>query len=291
MLLCNYSQSFFPNHIQKRFQDLDDKQDIKAVIDNMKNDSEDINRQLKQYNCSTESELIKKMSLELNYYELFIKKFNDLAFLINLKLNTDLGDSSYQDTFSKFFLIKSVIEKLLGKMNESNGSSSSSLTTLRKETITTDTFSDENKILEMSHIDQFFKYESENKVIQHIKKLLSTSYNLIALDLEDISDKHKDVMDKVPSKLIDLHERIIQWDLFLGKLLCDKETKIKKLNNQISELETYIKNLNADQSKVLISENTMNSNHKMLSAEEESSKVKSLLKMIEESKLSNFILF
>ena len=194
---------FFPAHVQKKFLDLEDKQDIKILVDNLKNESEDINRQLKQYGCSTENELIKKMALELSYYELFIKKFNEFAFLINLKMTPDLNDTSYQDTFSKFFLMKTVIEKLLEKTdNNTSNISVSSSSNIENSKLEASVLA-ENKVLEMTHIDQFFNYETNNKVILHIKQLLSTSYDKIAQDLETMGSDYKDQNDKIPSKLFD----------------------------------------------------------------------------------------
>jgi len=242
------------------------------------------------------------MALELNYYELFIKKFNDFAFLINLKMNTDLGDNSYQDTFSKFFLIKTVIEKMLDKINENNTSSiNNSFSgyvdnshTEKRGSITSESILGDLKVLEMNHIDQFFNYDSDNKVVQHIKQLLINSYDKISQDLESMGDKHKTEIDKLPSKLYQNHEKIIQWDLFIGKLLYDKDKKIERLNKQVAELETYIKNINAnqEQEKVMITdlgnrekEREREKEKEQMFKPDESKRVKELLKLIEDSNL------
>ena len=273
--------SFFPAHIQKRIGEFDDKQDIKVIVDNIKGESEDVGKILKQYNCSKESELISKMALELNYYELFIKKLNDLSFLLNLKMNSDLNDPSYQDTFSKFYLIKNVLEKLLEKINEANQNSiNNSFTSDNKGK--KDTNSGDTDLLNMTHIDQFFNYNSDNKAIQHIQKLLNESYNKISLDLEDLGYKHKEDSDKLPSNFYQNHEKIIQWELFLGKLLFDKDKNIDKLNKQVAELENYIKNSNKDQEPLIIT--GTGDKKSFSSSEDESTRIKSLLRTMEESK-------
>ncbi len=230
-------------------------------------------------------ELIKKMALELNYYELFLKKLNDFAFLISLKMNSDLGDPIYQGSFSKFQLINSVINKMLEKINENNNNLNDSLIKqnltqdLRMSSISMGESISESdmKVMEMTHIDQFFNFECETKVLQNIKELVRNGYEKISLELENITMRHKGEYDKVPSKFNGNHQRVVELNLFLGKILFDKEEKIKKLNNQIKDFETYINNINANQD----SHNSNESFEPMKG--EESKRVRELLRTMEES--------
>ena len=232
------------------------------------------------------------MALELNYYELFQKKINDFAFLINLKMNTDLNDFSYQESFSKFFLIKNVIDKMLDKITDINNTSMnnsytsgyqdthSKVSESRRSSLNTDNgLLSELKILDMNHIDQFFNYDSGNKVIQHIKDLLERSYEKISHNLESLGLNHKGESDKIPSKLYQNHENIMQWDLFIGKLLYEKDKKIEQLSRNIKDFKSDLNILNKN---IKTAEDKADSNQIMTN--EENQKIKSLLHMVEESK-------
>ena len=102
--------------ITKRINEIIDSSDIKNFIERIVEESSSADKLSRVYNCQNANDLILKMGLELNMYDNFVKKLTDLFFILNLKLNGDENSSALsQENFSKFFVIKIVLEKLIEK--------------------------------------------------------------------------------------------------------------------------------------------------------------------------------
>jgi len=100
----------------KRINEIGDTSDIKSFIDKIVEESSSADKLSRVYNCQNANDLILKMGLELNMYDNFVKKLNDLFFILNLKLHGEENSSALsQENFSKFFVIKIVLEKMIEK--------------------------------------------------------------------------------------------------------------------------------------------------------------------------------
>lgn len=100
----------------KRINEIESPGEIKTLIDKIIEESSSAEKFIRDYNCQNANDLILKMGLELNMYDNFVKKLNDLFFIMNLKLNGEENSSAIsQENFSKFFVIKIVLEKMLEK--------------------------------------------------------------------------------------------------------------------------------------------------------------------------------
>ena len=71
--------------LTKKLSDIEEKKNIKPIIDKMAEDSKNIDKISKIYGCKNQ-ELISKIFLELGYNELLLKKFYDYFTLMKLKL-------------------------------------------------------------------------------------------------------------------------------------------------------------------------------------------------------------
>lgn len=108
--------------LTKKLSEIEDSQDLKALTDQITEDSGNIERLGKIYGCKNTNELCQKLALELNFYELFVKKLSDYFLLIQLKHCS----KTFQDSLSKILPIKSLMDNLLQKIKNPDESSPSS---------------------------------------------------------------------------------------------------------------------------------------------------------------------
>ena len=95
--------------LSKKLTEIEQSKDINHYIERINEDSKNINKISKIYNCQNE-ELIQKLYRELSYNELLLKKINDFFILMKLKI---YKDDTYQETLSKIITINSFIERAL----------------------------------------------------------------------------------------------------------------------------------------------------------------------------------
>lgn len=92
--------------LTKKLTEIEEIKSINNYIDKINEDSKNIDKILKIYNCK-QQELIQKLYLELSYHELLLRKINDYFVLMKLKL---YKDDTYQETLSKIITINSFVE-------------------------------------------------------------------------------------------------------------------------------------------------------------------------------------
>ena len=92
--------------LSKKLTEIEENKEINNHIENINEDSKNIQKICKIYNCKSE-ELIQKLYRELSYNELLIKKLNDFFILMKLKI---YKDDTYQETLSKIIAINSFVE-------------------------------------------------------------------------------------------------------------------------------------------------------------------------------------
>ena len=95
--------------LSKKLTEIEENKTINIHIDKINEDSRNINKISKIYNCK-EDELIQKLYRELCYNELLLKKINDYFILMKLKI---YRDDTYQETLSKIITLNSFVEHAL----------------------------------------------------------------------------------------------------------------------------------------------------------------------------------
>ena len=95
--------------LSKKLTEIEENKTINIHIDKINEDSRNINKISKIYNCK-EDELIQKLYRELCYNELLLKKINDFFILMKLKI---YRDDTYQETLSKIITLNSFVEHAL----------------------------------------------------------------------------------------------------------------------------------------------------------------------------------
>ena len=93
--------------LSKKLTEIEGSKEINNYIEKINEDSKNINKISKIYNCKNE-ELIQKLYRELSYNELLLKKINDFFILMKLKI---YRDDTYQETLSKIITINSFVER------------------------------------------------------------------------------------------------------------------------------------------------------------------------------------
>lgn len=95
--------------LSKKLTEIEESTAINSYIEKINEDSRNINKISKIYNCK-EDELIQKLYRELCYNELLLKKINDFFILMKLKI---YRDDTYQETLSKIITLNSFVEHAL----------------------------------------------------------------------------------------------------------------------------------------------------------------------------------
>ena len=100
--------------LTKKLTDIEQTQHINAFIEKINEQSNNIEKISKIYNCKSNNELIQKLYLELGYNDLLIKKICDFFIFMKLKL---CKDDSYTESISKIIHIKDFTEKIETTLN------------------------------------------------------------------------------------------------------------------------------------------------------------------------------
>lgn len=120
-------------YTSKKISEIDENRDVKTLIDKINEDSSTPEKLGRIYSCANANELVSKMGMELGLYETFIKKLNELFFILNLKYNGEENSHKLsQESFSKFLVVKLALEKMMEKsqntyINDTDTSLNSSL--------------------------------------------------------------------------------------------------------------------------------------------------------------------
>jgi hypothetical protein len=290
------------SNITKKLSEIEEMSDIKSVMEKIIEDSENIEKTGRIYNCNESNELIRKLTLEMKFYELILKKITEYFFLLHLKTIGD--DNLHQDSFSKILVIKLVIEKLIEK---ANSTSNQTLTNTNEQDLKAqidlsllndknvvdqeddkNIIQEYNKLLGLKSLNELnaISSDSSNKLASHFNKLIKDF-------LDKLNTNYSDMLYKYSGKKFESLGNGIQIDNFLTqkllieKLIIDKDNENSKLVKELKSLKESNKSLENDMfilKKEIENHKTENlSQNELKLTEDPSNSVKSLLKLLDES--------
>ena len=184
--------------LSRKLTEIESSFEINNCIDKINEDSKNIKKISKIYNCK-EDELIQKLYKELCYNELLLKKINDFFILMKLKI---YRDDTYQETLSKVITINSFIERALSLP------------------INNIDINLEKKKIKEEKKENIFINNNENK-----DKIFNTEIKL---------DNNKDNKNNL-KKILDEYEKVIKKEKFEFNQKINEE--IKELNIEINKLK------------------------------------------------------
>jgi hypothetical protein len=277
--------------LSKKISEIEDNRDIKSTIDKLTDDSNNVEMTCKNYNCNNLNELVQKLTLEVNYYDLFIKKINELFFIWNLKLKGE--DNLYQDTFSKFFLIKLVLDKVAkcGKDEFTNTVDTTPViitsTNDKSDAMREDSSGENNKLAEIKNINDIInEYNNgENSVLKNIVNIFKDFLNKLSINYADLINKNGKKVESFDGLQFN---NFLTQKLVIEKIISEKSSEINALNSSYSDLNKK----NAEYEEIIsrkdkeideLTNKLKNAKTIESSIAEQPKDVKSLLKIIEES--------
>ena len=247
---------------------------IGAHIEKINDTSQKYEKILKIYGCKDSKQLIQKIFVELNLYELLLGKIHDFFILMKISLHKD---DTYQESLSKIIHMKEFIEKTVDKFNKENN---------KEKVIKNDYSSMKNILYKIKSFADLMnsKINDDDKnikdIIDYIIKLVNDFFkekNKNVFDLIDKADFNENMTE------IEKFEKI--WDELVNKIKIYKSDndKIKEQNEnlikRIEELENQnldIINLKAQfkEEKKKLSQEIENSESKYKDLENEYNKIK-----------------
>ena len=234
--------------LTKKLTEIEEIKSINNYIDKINDDSKNIDKISKIYNCK-QQELIQKLYLELSYNELLLKKINDYFVLMKLKL---YKDDTYQETLSKIIPVNSFMEHAIS-ISPTTGDLSEKIIKLNK-----DNENLKKQINEQKSNDMDIKeLETKDNEIQKLKDEIAKLENKIKDNKSSESENNNNGFFNTEIKIEGFDE--------LKKVLEKYEKSIKKergdFNKNISE---EIKELNTKVNKLEEENNILNDEKKNL---------------------------
>jgi len=211
--------------LTKKLNEIEDTKIINNFIEKINEDSKNIDKISKIYNCK-ETELIQKLYLELSYNELLLKKINDYFILMKIKL---YKDDTYQETLSKIIPLHSFMEHAL-IISPSSGDLNEKIIKLSIENENLKKSINEEKLKDRN-VNDVKELDDKNKEILNLKK-----------EIENLQNKIKNISE---NKIVNNEKNIFQTEIKINgfedlkKELEKYEINIKKergeFNKNISE--------------------------------------------------------
>ena len=247
---------------------------IGAHLEKINDTSQKYEKILKIYGCKDSKQLIQKIFVELNLYELLLGKIHDFFILMKLSLHKD---DTYQESLSKIIHMKEFIEKTVDKFNNENN---------KEKVIKNDYSSMKNIIYKIKSFADLMN----SKINDDDKNIKDIVDYIIKLVNDFFKEKNKNVFDLIDNA--DFNENMTEfekfeqiWDELVNKLKIYKSDndKIKEQNEnlikRIEELENQnldIINLKAqfEEEKNKLSQEIENSESKYKDLENEYNKIK-----------------
>ena len=247
---------------------------IGAHIEKINDTSQKYEKILKIYGCKDSKQLIQKIFVELNLYELLLGKIHDFFILMKLSLHKD---DTYQESLSKIIHMKEFIEKTVDKLNNENN---------KEKVIKNDYSSMKNIIYKIKSFAELMnsKINDDEKnikdIIDYIIKLVNDFFkekNKNVFDLIDKADFNENMTE------IEKFEKI--WDELVNKIKIYKSDndKIKEQNENLIKRIEDLENQNLDiinlkaqfkEEKNKLSQEIENSESKYKDLENEYNKIK-----------------
>lgn len=240
------TQSLLPQLVNSKIKDIEasKSQDINNVLETISIESQNIERIADNYSCKNQSDLVTKLALQVNLYDCFIKKLNDLSFLLNLRYNNEknsFSESIYQDSFSKYNMLKSLLDKFISVYSSSQNSSilnNSSVTipNEKKSTMITQLDNKEdNKLLNINSIEELMSMKDDDKSIRNIKKICSESFDNFSKNIRLMCESFQEGYQFKYSTNNNSLERLIKSHEDLEEILRNKDKLIKELKSLVDE--------------------------------------------------------
>jgi hypothetical protein len=236
--ICTKSQN-----ISRKIAEIEEHKDIKTIIEKISQECNNLDNLSKLYSCNSKDELIQKLAMEVNCYDLFLKKINDLFFIINLKVNGE-ENLIYQDTFSKFFLIKLVLDKIGESDNNTETQPQTYITSVTDGNNHVD--EDLNKVKDLKSLSAFIEmFKNTNNPI------ISNIINMMRDFLEKLNLNYTDMMNKYGGKKVEPFdsfqiEKFMTQKLLIEKILAEKDKDIADLTKEIEKIKKISSDVSAD---------------------------------------------
>ena len=205
--------------LSRKLTEIESSFEINNYIDKINEDSKNIKKISKIYNCK-EDELIQKLYKELCYNELLLKKINDFFILMKLKI---YRDDTYQETLSKVITINSFIERALSLPinNIDINLEKKKIKEEKKENIFINNNENDNK-------DKIFnteiKLDNNNDYKNNLKKILDEYEKVIKKEKFEFNQK--------------INEEIKELNIEINKLKEENDVLIQEKNNLEKNIET-----------------------------------------------------
>ena len=205
--------------LSRKLTEIESSFEINNYIDKINEDSKNIKKISKIYNCK-EDELIQKLYKELCYNELLLKKINDFFILMKLKI---YRDDTYQETLSKVITINSFIERALSLPinNIDINLEKKKIKEEKKENIFINNNENENK---EKIINTEIKLNNNNDNKNNLKKILDEYEKVIKKEKFEFNQK--------------INEEIKELNIEINKLKEENDVLIKEKNNLEKNIET-----------------------------------------------------
>jgi hypothetical protein len=236
------------SNLSKKLTEIEETKDVKSIMERITEESQNIEKTGKIYNCRETTELIHKLTLELSYYELFIKKLNELFLLLQLKIGEESG---FVDTLSKFGQIQIVLEKLIEKSstsstfyNENTGESNYNKIEISNNTniITNDNsaiVNDYNKLMEILSINDLINYDKDDsKAINHFSSIFKEFLEKLSFNYQDLINKVKKRTNETPGKSQLTLDSFFTQKLLLERTFAEKDSEILSLKKELEMIKS-----------------------------------------------------
>ena len=205
--------------LSRKLTEIESSFEINNYIDKINEDSKNIKKISKIYNCK-EDELIQKLYKELCYNELLLKKINDFFILMKLKI---YRDDTYQETLSKVITINSFIERALSLPinNIDINLEKKKIKEEKKENIFINNSENENK---EKIFNAEIKLDNNNDTKNNLKKILDEYEKVIKKEKFEFNQK--------------INEEIKDLNIEINKLKEENDVLILEKNNLEKKIET-----------------------------------------------------
>ena len=203
--------------LSKKLTEIESSFEINNCIDKINEDSKNIKKISKIYNCK-EDELIQKLYKELCSNELLLKKINDFFILMKLKI---YRDDTYQETLSKVITINSFIERALSLPinNIDINLEKKKIKEEKKENIFINNNENKDKIFNTE-----IKLNNNNDNQNNLKKILDEYEKVIKKEKFEFNQK--------------INEEIKELNIEINKLKEENDVLIQEKNNLEKNIET-----------------------------------------------------
>ena len=264
------SQSILPQLVNSKIKEIEmsKSQDINSVLDNISMESQNIEKLADNYSCKNHSELVTKLALQVSLYDCYVKKVNELSFLLNLRYNNEknnFSESVYQDSYSKYNLLKGLIEKFISMgssiNNLSNFSGNASVSNNYLKLITqtsgfeliinktkNENFSvvenkEDDRLLRVNNIEELLSLKIDNNKIRNVIKICTESFDKLQQNLKELGKTHSENDNDYSFSGKNSYEKLKNSHNHIESILIEKDKLISELKSKLSQ-PTYNSNIN-----------------------------------------------